>query len=234
VSTSSLPDGPLAPPAAVVAAPAAPPARPAGDAVLAELRRDLRGATVWAGLVALAGLPAGLLWAWLAPRARFEVVEGGAVPVGRPVTELLIADDSVLVLVLAGLGLLAGGIAWGMRRRRGVAVVVATALGATLAGVLAWQTGELLVPGPTAAELGDVGTRVTTGLRLASLPALAVAPFTALLVYVVAALFAARDDLGREQQPRTAPVGRVDGAAALQGPAASGTSGGGQAGPAAS
>ncbi|MGY1731286.1 DUF2567 domain-containing protein [Geodermatophilus sp. SYSU D01045] len=207
-SPSPLPDSPYAPPAAVVgaghpaapgaAAPAAvPAARPAGAAVLAELRRDLRGAAVWAALLAVAGIPAGLLWVWLAPRARFEVVEGGAVPVGRPSAELLVADDSVLVLVLAGLGLLAGGLAWAMRRRRGVATVVGTAVGTALAGVLAWQLGELLAPGPTPAQLGDVGTRVTTGLELSSPPALAVAPFAALLVYVVAALFAARDDLGR-------------------------------------
>ncbi|MGY1779441.1 hypothetical protein [Geodermatophilus sp. SYSU D01036] len=212
-SPSPLPDSPYAPPAAVVGAaapapdappaavPAAvPPARRARAAVLAELRRDLRGAALWAALVALAGIPAGLLWVWLAPRARFEVVEGGAVPVGRPSAELLVADDSVLVLVLAGLGLLAGGIAWAMRRRRGVATVVGTAVGTALAGVLAWQLGELLAPGPTPAQLGDVGTRVTTGLELSSPPALAVAPFAALLVYVVAALFAARDDLGRDTE----------------------------------
>ncbi|SFP36706.1 hypothetical protein SAMN05660464_2945 [Geodermatophilus dictyosporus] len=162
-----------------------------------ELRSDLRGAAVWAGLLALCGLPAGLLWVWLAPRARFEVVEGGAVPVGRPSAELLVGDDVVLVLVLAGLGLLAGGVAWAVRRRRGVAWLVATALGTALAGVLAWRLGEGLAPGPTAAQLADVGARVTTGLELSSLPALAVAPFCALLVYVVAALFAAGDDLGR-------------------------------------
>ncbi|PRY50559.1 LPXTG-motif cell wall-anchored protein [Geodermatophilus tzadiensis] len=163
----------------------------------AELRSDLRGAAVWAGLLALSGLPAGLLWVWLAPRARFEVVEGGAVPVGRPSAELLVGDDAVLVLVLAGLGLLAGGVAWAVRRRRGLAWLLATALGTALAGVLAWRLGEGLAPGPTAAQLADVGARVTTGLELSSLPALAVAPFCALLVYVVAALFASSDDLGR-------------------------------------
>jgi uncharacterized protein DUF2567 len=203
-SPSPLPDGPYAPPGAVMTntahagtGAAAVPAWPVAGAVLAEVRRDLRGAVVWALALAVAGIPAGLLWVWLAPRARFEVVEGGPVPVGNPSAELLVADDSVLVLVLAGLGLLAGGIAWAMRRRRGVAALVATAVGTALAAVLAWQLGELLAPGPTAAQLGDVGARVTTGLDLSSLPALAVAPFTALLVYVVAALFSSADDLGR-------------------------------------
>lgn len=195
-SPAPVPDGPGPVPAAVPTV-AAPPARPVAAQLLAEARADLRWATLWGCVLALCGVPAGLLWLWLAPRARFEVVEGGAVPVGRPSSELLVADDAVLVLVLAGLGLLAGGVAWAVRRRRGVAVLVATALGTAVAGLLAWQLGELLAPGPTAAELADVGRQVTTGLRLSSPPALAVAPFLALTVYVVAALFSAHDDLGR-------------------------------------
>ena len=191
-----VPGGPVLPGGPVVPAVAAA-AQPAGGRVLPELRADLRGAVVWAGLLGLTGLAVGLLWVRLAPRARFEVIEGGAVPVGSPSAELLVADDAVLVLLLAGLGLLAGGAAWAVRRRRGVAWLLATALGTGVAGVLAWQLGEALAPGPTAAQLTDVGARVTTGLQLSSPPALAVGPFVALLVYVVAALFSASDDLGR-------------------------------------
>ena len=201
-SPAPLPDGPYPAPAPAAVAtplttPVAAPARPVAGQVLAEVRADLRGAVAWGCLLALCGLPAGLLWVWLAPRADFDVVEGGAVPVGRPSAELLVADDGVLVLVLAGLGLLAGAVAWAMRRRRGVATLLATAVGTAVAGLLAWQLGELLAPGPTAAELADVGSRVTTGLQLSSLPGLAVAPFVALLVYVVATLFSGHDDLGR-------------------------------------
>ncbi|MGY1702048.1 hypothetical protein [Geodermatophilus sp. SYSU D00766] len=192
-----VPDGPVPGPATMPATVAGRSARSLAGQVLAEVRGDLRAATAWGCLLALCGLPAGLLWVWLAPRARFEVVEGGAVPLGRPSPELLVAVDSVLVLVLAGLGLLAGGVAWAMRRRRGVAVLAATGLGTGVAGLLAWQLGELLAPGPTAAELSDVGARVTSGLHLSSPPALAVGPFAALAVYVVAALFSAHDDLGR-------------------------------------
>ncbi len=198
-SPAPVPDGPV-PLSAGVPAVAAGPARPLVAQLLTEVRADLRGATLWGCLLALCGVPAGLLWSWLAPRADFEVVEGGAVPVGRPSAELLVADDAVLVLVLAGLGLLAGLAAWAMRRRRGIAVLVATALGTAVAGLLAWQLGELLAPGPSATQLADVGAQVTTGLRLSSPPALAVAPFVALTVYVVAALFSSRDDLGRDPQ----------------------------------
>ena len=167
----------------------------------AELRADLRSAGALAGGLSLAGLPAGVLWWWLAPRADFRVTADGPVPVGRPSLELAVADDSVLVLILVALGLLAGALAWTLRRRRGVAVVVALAVGAAAAAVVAWQLGELLGPPPTEAELADVGRVVTTPVRLSALAALAVAPFSAVLAYLVGALVSRGDDLGRRGEP---------------------------------
>jgi hypothetical protein len=163
----------------------------------AELRADLRSSLVVTGVLLLAGLPAGLLWWAVAPRARFEVTEDGAVVLGRPSTELLIADDGVYTLVLAGLGLLAGVVAWRLRRRRGVAVLLALTLGTLLAALLAWQVGETLGAGPTADQLADVGARVTTALRLNSIASVAVGPFAAVLTYVVATLLSDSEDLDR-------------------------------------
>jgi hypothetical protein len=163
----------------------------------AELRDDLRSAVTLAGVLLLSGLPAGLLWWWLAPRADFRITADGPVAIGRPSNEISVADDSVLVLILAALGLLAGGLAWFLRRRRGVATVTALAVGALAAAVVAWQLGELLGPLPTPAELEDVGGVVTTPLSLAGVPALAVAPFAAVLAYLVAVVMARTDDLGR-------------------------------------
>jgi Protein of unknown function (DUF2567) len=163
----------------------------------AELRDDLRSAVTLAGVLLLSGLPAGLLWWWLAPRADFRITADGPVAIGRPSNEISVADDSVLVLILAALGLLAGGLAWLLRRRRGVATVAALAAGTLAAAVVAWQVGELLGPPPTPAELADVGGVVTTPLSLAGVPALAVAPFAAVLAYLVAVLMARTDDLGR-------------------------------------
>ena len=103
----------------------------------AELRADLRGSLVLAGVLLLTGIPAGLLWWALAPRATFEVTEEGPVPVGRPPIELLVADDGVYTVVLAVLGLVAGAVAWQLRRRRGVATVLALAAGTVLASLAA-------------------------------------------------------------------------------------------------
>jgi hypothetical protein len=171
-----------------------------------EVRADLRSSAGIVLALVLAGVLAGLLWWWLAPRADFRVTDAGAVPVGGLSEELLIADDVVFAMILAGVGLLAGVSAWFLRRRRGVATVLALALGASLASVVAWQVGELLGAGPTDTELADVGARVTTSLALGSFPALALAPFTALLAYVLAVLYAPGDDLGRVEPDAGAPT----------------------------
>jgi hypothetical protein len=147
--------------------------------------------------LAVVGIPAGLLWWGLAPRADFRITGDGPVVIGNPSNELLVADDAVFTLVLAAVGLLAGAAAWRLRRRRGVATVIALAFGALLTALVAWQVGRLLGAGPSEAELAEVGARVTTALRLNGLPALAVAPFTAVLAYLVPVVYTRGDDLGR-------------------------------------
>jgi hypothetical protein len=172
-----------------------------------ELRADLGSSVRLVLVLAVAGLFAGLLWWWLAPRAEFRIADGGPVVIGNPSEELLVADDGVLVLILAALGLMAGAAAWFLRRRRGVATVLALAVGGWAMAAVAWQVGEFLGAGPTTAQLADVGTVVTTSLTLGSIPALAIAPFAALLAYLLPVLSVRRDDLGRT--PEAPPAGDV-------------------------
>ncbi|HYH24172.1 MAG TPA: hypothetical protein VD834_02395 [Blastococcus sp.] len=170
-----------------------------------EVRQDLRGGVgLLVGLV-VAGVPAGVLWWALAPRADYRVTADGPVPVGAPSGELQVADDAVLVFVLLGLGVLAGGAAWLRRRGRGVGTLVVLALGASLAALAAWQVGELLGAPPTEADLAGIGGTVTTGLTLGAFPVLAAAPFAALLTYLACVVVTADDGLGREQPDRVAP-----------------------------
>jgi hypothetical protein len=163
----------------------------------AEARRDWRSFVGLLGGLAVAGVPLGVLWWALAPRADYRITGAGPVAVGNPSEELLIADDGVFVLIVAALGLLAGLATWLLRRRRGVAVLVGVALGTLAAAAVAWQVGELLGPPPTHAALTHVGGRVTTSLTLGMLPALAVGPFFAVVVWLVGALYARTDGLGR-------------------------------------
>jgi LPXTG-motif cell wall-anchored protein len=184
------------------------PARPAGTPGLRGSPEDLRGALLTVLTLALSGLAAGGLWIWLAPRADYRVTATGVEPVGTaPSPELFMADDGVFVLLLAGLGLLAGVAVWLQRRRRGPLTLVALATGTLAAGVVAWQLGEWAGQGPTQAQLADVGTTVTTGLSLGATAALAVGPFAAVLAYLVAAALTSRDDLGRaDPAPEAAPL----------------------------
>jgi hypothetical protein len=192
-------DGPTwFPPAPAVVSP---PARRPWSA-FREVRGDLRTAAVIVGVLAVSGFGIGLLWWALAPRADFRITAEGPVAIGNPSEELFAADDAVFALLMAGLGLLAGVLAWTLlRRRRGIATMLGLAVGTAVAGVIAWRLGELLGPAPSKAELADVGARVTTALGLHSLPALAVGPFCAVLVYLGFALFTRRDDLGRTYLP---------------------------------
>jgi hypothetical protein len=82
-----------------------------------------------------------------------------------------------------------------------VATVLALAVGGWAMAAVAWQVGEFLGAGPTKAQLADVGTVVTTSLTLGSIPALAIAPFAALLAYLVPVLAVRRDGLGRTPDP---------------------------------
>ena len=187
-------------------APSWQPARPAGVPGLQGSREDLRSALLTVLGLAVAGLAAGGLWIWLAPRADYQVVSATDVePVGTaPSSELFMADDGVLVLILAGLGLLAGIGLWFHRRRRGVLTLTALATGMLAAGVVAWQLGEWSGPAPTEAELAEVGNTVTTALSLGATATLAVGPFMAVLAYLVATALTPDDDLGR---PGDEPVG---------------------------
>jgi len=175
-----------------------PPARRAGVPGLAGGRRDLRAAAVTVLVFAVAGVLAGLVWWWLAPRGVYRVTTDDVVPVGRmPSAELFMADDGVFLLVLAGLGLIAGAVVWSRRRQRGVVALAGLTVGMAAAGVVAWQLGRLLGPAPTKAQLADVGARVTTSLDLGAAAALVVGPFAAVLVYVVAASLTPEDELRR-------------------------------------
>lgn len=178
-----------------------PPAVRVGSPGLRGSRDDVRGAVVLTLALAVLGLGVGLLWVWLAPRAQFTVTsaDGGVEVTGGGLVdpELFMGDDGVYVLLLAGLGALAGIAVWLRPARRGVVTLVGLSVGMLAASLTAWQLGALLGRGPSAEQLSTVGAVVTTALDLNMLAALAVGPFTAVLVQVVAAVLANRDDLGR-------------------------------------
>lgn len=173
-------------------------------------RSDLPAAVLTVAVLAVLGFGVGLLWVWLAPRAQFTVTsaDGGLEVTGGGLVdpELFMGDDGVYVLLMAGLGLLAGLAVWFRTARRGVVALLGVALGMLAASLTAWQVGDLLGKAPSATELSTVGTVVTTALDLNMVAALAVGPFVAVLVQVVAAVLAHRDDLGRPDPAAPPPA----------------------------
>lgn len=199
---------PTVPPEVPAPGPGAPASPPAGVpwSPWREARRDWRWAAGLIGVLAVVGVPLGVLWWALAPRADYRITASGPAVIGNPSEELLMADDGIFVLIVAGLGLIAGVLTWLVRRRRGLGGLAGVALGTLAGSAVAWRIGELLGPPPSRAALAHVGARVTTSLTLGSLPALAVAPFFAVLVWLVATLYSRGDGLGRPAPLTDAPA----------------------------
>jgi hypothetical protein len=181
------------------------PKRPAGD----EFRRWL---AVPAGM-ALAGVAAGAVWAWLAPASHSAVVVTKS---GKRLHEYLgnEADhyfDSAVMMVglLVGLAVISAVLVWQWRQRRGPAMVVGLTAGGVALAAAATGTGAGLVRlryghtdiGAVAADhkihyiteapavfLGHTPLQVLTVLLL---PAAAAA-----LTYGMMAAASAHDDLG--------------------------------------
>jgi hypothetical protein len=181
------------------------PKRPAGD----EFRRWL---AVPAGM-ALAGVAAGAVWAWLAPASHSAVVVTKS---GKRLHEYLgnEADhyfDSTVMMVglLVGLAVVSAVLVWQWRQRRGPAMVVGLTAGGVALAAAATGTGAGLVRlryghtdiGAVAADhkihyiteapavfLGHTPLQVLTVLLL---PAAAAA-----LTYGMMAAASAHDDLG--------------------------------------
>lgn len=108
----------------------------------------------------LTGLTLGLLWLWLSPRIPL-VYDGDAVLLNDSEGEQAIGADGTFLLLGLGIGALAGGVVFLLRRRGGVGVVLGLAAGSLLGSLLAFRLGVWL--GPTedlAARAREVGKNV--------------------------------------------------------------------------
>lgn len=146
--------------------------------------------------LAVAGIPLGVLWWLVAPRRAYAVTDSGAFAV-VPESEAAIGADGWFLILTGVLGLIVAAAAWRWRGRRGPLMPLALAVGSAVGGILTWQTGALLGPGPSTAALHDVGTVVLGPLGLRAYGALVIAPFVAVAGYLCAVCFTPRDDLGR-------------------------------------
>ncbi len=125
-------------------------------------------------LILLAGLILGGLWRLLAPIAQVRQTENDFVLIGSQ--EVMVAQDGWLAAILACAGI--GLAAWQGLRGREPSVIPAlvAAGGLGLAGVLAWQFGQILGPDDLPSQAAAGLVQFQTPLRLQTASVLLVGP----------------------------------------------------------
>ena len=148
-------------------------------------------------ILALLGIPAGVVWAFLAPAVRLLVVaeNRGVVLTG----ESLHRFDAVAIFVGIGLvlGVLSAVVVWRMRRSRGpgavAALVAGSALGAGVAALVGMGIARLRFPSPDNPAVGSI---IPEAPGVSTPMVLIVQPLAAVLVYVLLVSLSPHDDLG--------------------------------------
>lgn len=105
---------------------------------------QLRIGVAAALVIAVLGVPAGLLWTTVAPRTTY-VIAGGKALLGDPESQTLIAADGWFAVLTAVAGLLCAVIAYTLAGRYGeIGLISALGAGGTAAGLVAWWVGSLI------------------------------------------------------------------------------------------
>ncbi|MER6674270.1 AAA family ATPase [Streptomyces sp. NPDC000983] len=183
------------------------------------MRTELREAAVVTVAVAVAGALLGVLWSWLAPRVPLvgDMVDGGwVVYIKDTEGEQAIGVEGTFTLLAIAFGAVSALVVFLARRRGGVPLVVALAVGGLLGSLLAWRVGVWLGPADDViARAREVGKGVTFSapLELDAKGAWLVWSISALVVHLgLTGLFGPRDPDPYEEQYRGkggygAPVG---------------------------
>lgn len=160
------------------------------------MKTEVREAAVIAVAVALGGVLLGVLWWWLAPSVPL-IADDTAVYLKDTEGEQAIGVDGTFTLLALAFGAVSALAVFLWRRRGGVPLVVALAVGGLLGSLLAWRIGIWL--GPTqdvVAHAKEVGKDVTFSapLKLGAKGAMLAWSLSALVVHLgLTALFGPRD-----------------------------------------
>jgi hypothetical protein len=160
------------------------------------MKTEVKEAAVVTVAVALAGVLLGVLWWWLAPHVPL-VADDSAVYLKDTEGEQAIGVDGTFTLLALAFGAVSAVVVFLVRRRGGVPLVVALAVGGVLGSLLAWRIGIWL--GPTqnvVAHAKAVGQGVTFSapLKLGAKGALLAWSLAGLVVHLgLTALFGPRD-----------------------------------------
>ncbi|MFD9280142.1 AAA family ATPase [Streptomyces mirabilis] len=160
------------------------------------MKTEVLEAAVVTVVVAVAGVLLGVLWWWLAPHVPL-IADDSAVYLKDTEGEQAIGVDGTFTLLALAFGAVSAVVVFLVRRRGGVPLVVALAVGGLLGSLLAWRIGIWL--GPTqnvVAHAKQVGKGVTFSapLKLGARGALLAWSLAGLVVHLgLTALFGPRD-----------------------------------------
>lgn len=162
-------------------------------------RKEWRAALAVPLGLAIVGAALAPLWVHLAPRLAFRVDQPGrALPVVPEAEEYIAADGRFVLLTLTA-GVLAGLVCWFARSSRGPLLLIVLAAGGLLGAVVTWRLGLRLGTGYRPEDLQVLGAIVRQPLTLRARAGLVVEPVAAVVVYLLAAGFSSRNDLGRDE-----------------------------------
>ncbi|MFI1926493.1 MULTISPECIES: DUF2567 domain-containing protein [unclassified Streptomyces] len=164
------------------------------------MKTELREAAVITVAVALAGALLGLLWVWLAPKVPLvgDLVDDNWVVYFKDTEgEQAIGVDGTFTLLALACGAVSAAAVFLWRRRGGVPLVIALAVGGFLGSLLAWRLGVWLGPDSDViahAQSAGKGVTFSAPLKLGAKGALLAWSFAAALVHLgLTALFGPRD-----------------------------------------
>lgn len=146
-----------------------------------ERRRSLARLAAMAGIGLLLGLLSAVIWAFTVDLPGYTILGDGGAVMGERDLVRVFCSDSHFVIIGAVVGLVLGTLSWLWFKDMGWPVPVLAVVLTLASGVICWQVGRLLGPGPlderlAAAKPGDI---VPIALELRSTSALAVWAFAA-------------------------------------------------------
>ncbi|RLV09031.1 hypothetical protein CTZ27_05665 [Streptomyces griseocarneus] len=160
------------------------------------LRTELLEAVLIGVAVTLTGVLLALTWLWLAPRVPL-VSDGRAVYLKNSEGEQAIGADGTFALLGLGFGVVTAAAVFLFRRRGGMPLVAALALGSLLASVVGWRLGVWLGPGQdvvASAKAAGKGVVFDAPLKIAAKGVLLAWPLAAMVVHLcLTAAFGPRD-----------------------------------------
>ncbi len=154
-------------------------------------------------IIAILGIPIGLLWAEVAPRTTYVII-GGKPYLGDPEAQTWIAADGWFAVLTAVMGLLCGLLAYFLAGRlREMGLLAALAVGGGAASVATWRLGHGIGLSTFRHVLhtGHDGATVKAALDLHASGVLITWPLIALVAF---GLLEALDVAGRESRRRAA------------------------------